>query len=224
MIGCGYLTPIFYRNIPAFHISWEDLTFRQRSWNRFIISTMSCRNVILVSLLTITVLQYSTFCGQIEKTYFSLFWKISTNVTVVFGSRRFIKDMNFYRNEFFRTISSSCFRVSFISGSKNHKSHDNFSFIFTFSIKLFLWLWGVAFLKFSENYKKETAWWRLYFATPQVTEAETFFWGFLKFPEQLRTIASELLNVFFSKLFNRHFSSLKHVPLTFPLWIFFFYF
>ena len=63
--------------------------------------------------------------------------------------------MSFYRHEFFRTVSDSCFRVTFISGSENHKSHDNFSPIFSTSIELFLWLWGVEFLKFLKNYNKE---------------------------------------------------------------------
>ena len=31
VIGHGYSTAICYRNIPAFHISWGDVIFRQRS-------------------------------------------------------------------------------------------------------------------------------------------------------------------------------------------------
>ena len=42
--------------------------------------------------------------------------------------------MNFHGHEFFKTVSDSCFSVTFISGSENHKSYDNI-----------LWLWGVAF-------------------------------------------------------------------------------
>ena len=110
---------------------------------------------VLVRLPTETRLQHSTFCCLTEETNFSLFCKIFTNATLEFGSRCFFKDMSFYRHEFFRTVSDSCFRVTFISGSENHKSHDNFSPIFSTSIELFLWLWGVEFLKFLKNYNKE---------------------------------------------------------------------
>ena len=79
----------------------------------------------------------------------------------------FLKDMNFYRHEFFR--------ITFICGSKNHKSHYNFSFRFSISIKIFLWIWIATYLEFSEIYNKETAWWGLYFITPQVAGAETIF-------------------------------------------------
>ena len=67
----------------------------------------------------------------------------------------FFKDMIFHGHEFFRTISDNCFSVTFISGSKNYKSHDSFHFIFSISIKFFSWLWGVAFSNFLKNYDKE---------------------------------------------------------------------
>ena len=57
---------------------------------------------------------------------------------IKFGNRCFFKDKNFYEHEFFRIVSDSWFRVTFIFGSENHISHDNFSFIFSISIKLFL--------------------------------------------------------------------------------------
>ena len=47
------------------------------------------------------------------------------------------QQMLFYGHEFFRTFSDSFFRVAFIFGNENHKSHDNFSFIFSIFIKLF---------------------------------------------------------------------------------------
>ena len=90
------------------------------------------------------------------------------NVFKEFGNRCFFKDINFYGHAFFRTISDNCFRVTFIPGSENHKLHDSFSFIFSIYIKLFSWIWGVVFLNFLKNYDKETAWWSLYFVTPQV--------------------------------------------------------
>ena len=45
--------------------------------------------------------------------------------------------MNFYGHEFFRTVSDSCSRVAFISGNENHKSHDNYFFIFSMPVKPF---------------------------------------------------------------------------------------
>lgn len=96
--------------------------------------------LLLVRRLTETRLQYSTFGYQIEEFNFSLFHQISTNATIKFGRTN---------------ISDSCFRVSFISGSVNNKSHDNFSFVFSISVKFFLWPSGVPFLKFLENYQKK---------------------------------------------------------------------
>ena len=125
--------------------------------------------------------------------------------------------MNFYGDEFFRTVSGSCFRVIFIPGSENHKSHDNFSFIFSISFKVFLWIWGADVLKFLENYNKQTAWWDLYFVTPQVSSAENFlfflFFLFFEFSgiSELITWRATVdnrfwaLKYFFSKLFNRSF-------------------
>ena len=99
---------------------------------------------------------------------FSLFPKIFTNAAVEFSSRSFFKNINFYGHEFFRTVSDSCFRVTFITGIENHKSHDDFSFIFFISIKVFYSFEEFIFflLKFLENYNKETAWCSLYFVTP----------------------------------------------------------
>ena len=48
--------------------------------------------------------------------------------------------MDSYGHEFFKTVSDSCFRVSFISGSE---SHGNSSFIFSMSAKFFMTL-GIA--------------------------------------------------------------------------------
>ena len=90
--------------------------------------------------------------------------------------------MSFYGNEFSRTISDTCFRITFISGSESHKSYNNFPFMFSISINNFLWLWGIAFLKFSENYNNETAWLGLYFVSPQFSGAETFLGGFSGIP------------------------------------------
>lgn len=36
-------------------------------------------------------------------------------------NRCFFKEMSFYGHELFRTVSDSCFRVTFISSSENHK-------------------------------------------------------------------------------------------------------
>ena len=74
------------------------------------------------------------------------------------------------------------FRVTFICGSENHKSHDNFSFKFSISIKLSLWFWGVGFFKFSKNCNKWTAWWGLYFVILYVLEVETFLGEFSGYP------------------------------------------
>ena len=70
-------------------------------------------------------------CYQIEEINFSLFCKIPTNATVKFGNRCFFMDMKFGGYEFFRTVSDSCLSATFISDTVNHKSHDNFSFIFS---------------------------------------------------------------------------------------------
>ena len=40
--------------------------------------------------------------------------------------------MNFNGHEFFRTISDSYSKVTFISGSENRQSHDNLSFFHIF--------------------------------------------------------------------------------------------
>ena len=105
---------------------------------------------VLVWPLTETRLYYSTFCFQIEETNFSLFRKIFTNATAKVGNRWFFKEIDFYghtsQNRFRRLLW-----VTFIFGSENHKSRDNFSFIYSISIKLNLWLSGVGFLKLSEN-------------------------------------------------------------------------
>ena len=93
----------------------------------------------MVSALTEIELHYSTFCYQIEETNFLLFCKISTNVTVKFGDGCFFKDIIIYGHKFLRTfqnVSESYFRVIFKSDSENHKSQDNFSFIFFIFIKL----------------------------------------------------------------------------------------
>ena len=102
---------------------------------------MNCRNMIcihqvIVRLLTETGLQYSTFYYHKEETNFSLFCKISTNANLEFGNRCFFKGMDFYAHKFFITVSHSCFKFTFISGSENHKSHDNFPSTFSISIKL----------------------------------------------------------------------------------------
>ena len=54
-----------------------------------------------------------------------MFCKISMNATLEFGNRCFFKDMIFYGHEFFRTISDSFFKITFISGSEIPKSYDN---------------------------------------------------------------------------------------------------
>ena len=46
--------------------------------------------------------------------------------------------MSFYGHEFFSTVSDSCFGVTFISGSDNHKSHDIFFQIFYFHQDFFM--------------------------------------------------------------------------------------
>ena len=125
--------------------------------------------------ITETRLQYSTFCCLIEESNFSLFCKIFTNATLKFSTRWFFKGMSFYGHEFFTTDSDSCFRVIFISGSENHKSHDNFYSIFSISIEFFLRFWGGAFLKFLENCNKETAWWDLFFYAVGIRRLD-FFW------------------------------------------------
>ena len=68
------------------------------------------------------------------------FLVVSQNIYVCslkFGNRCYFKHLNFYGHEFFRTVSGNCFRVTFISGRENHKSHEKLSFIFSISIKLF---------------------------------------------------------------------------------------
>ena len=83
--------------------------------------------------------------------------------------------MNF--SESFQTVAlvmEPCFRVTFIFSSDNHKSNDNFSFTFSISIELFLWFWRVAFLKFLDNWNKESVVGSIFFK-PQFLGAETFF-------------------------------------------------
>ena len=65
-----------------------------------------------------------------------------------------ISPANFYGHEFFKTVSNTCFRVTFIFGSENHESHNNFSFIFFIHIELLLGLLKIAFLKFSKKLQK----------------------------------------------------------------------
>ena len=140
---------------------------------------------VLILLLKWTLLHgcfTMFFYYQTEETNFSFFCKVSTNGTVEFGNRCFFKDINFYGHEFFRTVSDSCLRVPFISSNKNHKPLDDFSFIFSISIKISLWFSDVAFLKFSENCNKETAWWGLYFVKPQAWGGEKFFEEFSGIP------------------------------------------
>ena len=91
----------------------------------------------------------------------------------------FFKDMIFHGHEFFRTISDNCFSVTFISGSKNYKSHDSFHFIFSISIKIFSWLWGVAFSNFLKNYDKEI-----------VEKFQLFFFGLKQFPAYFSFVKS----------------------------------
>ena len=97
---------------------------------------------------------------------------------VKLNNRYFFNSTSFYGHQLFRTVSDNCFRVTFICGSENHKSHDNFSFKFSISIKLSLWFWGVGFFKFSKNCNKWTAWWGLYFVILYVLEVETFLGEF----------------------------------------------
>ena len=59
---------------------------------------------------------------------------------------------HFLRTFFFRTVSDSCLKVTFISGGENHKSHDIFLYIFHFhqAFSMALWLfWD------SEKYNKK---------------------------------------------------------------------
>ena len=122
----------------------------------------------------------------------------------------YFEEMNFYRHEFFKIVPDSFFRVTFISGSENHKSHDNFFSYFPFPSSFFMASRGVGFLKFSENYNK-TAWWCLYFVTPQVSWAEVFFGGIFwnyqnKYSvEQMWMTASEVFSFNFSKFFKPSF-------------------
>ena len=136
------MAAICYRNIPTFHILQEDLDLDKDLKKRFIIITMNCRNIIymhwvLARLLTETGVQSSTLYYQTEEANFSLFRKISTIVTVKFGNRCFLRKWVFTDMNFFRAVSDSCFRISFISDSENHKSHDYFFIIFSISIKVF---------------------------------------------------------------------------------------
>ena len=82
--------------------------------------------------------------------------------------------MIFLRTWILRTVPDSCFRVNFISGSRNYMII--FFPIFHFH-QAFLWFWGETFLKFSENYNKETSW-GLYVVTPEAAGAEIFLGGF----------------------------------------------
>ena len=129
--------------------------------------------------------------------------------------------MNFYEHKFFRTVSDSCFRVTFIADSKNHKSRDNISFVFPILIKLLRRFWGVAFSKFLENYNEETAWWghrqNSILLHRRSQELRLFGGNFLEFTEQiivskckqLRKTASELLNIIFLNFSIVHFSCLE---------------
>ena len=62
----------------------------------------------------------------------------------------------------FRLSCERTLSVAFTSGSVNHKSHDNFFLYFPCPPSFFMALKS-SFLKFSENYYKETAGWGLYF-------------------------------------------------------------
>ena len=108
-----------------------------------------------------------------------------THATEEFGNRCFFKDMNFYGLEFLRTVPDICFRITFISDSENHRSHDSFSFIFSMSAKLFLWLWGVAFWNFQEiTIKKQRD--VVYVSLDRRSqELRRFFRNFQEFPEQI---------------------------------------
>ena len=112
MIGCGYFIAICYRNTQA-------KVLKETDNNQYELLEYN------IHVLNI-VLQYSTVRYQIEETNFLLPRKILTNATVEFGNRCFFKAINFDGYEFFRTVSDSYFRVTFISGSENHKSNDNF--------------------------------------------------------------------------------------------------
>ena len=86
----------------------------------------------------------------------------------------FLKDMNFYRHEFFR--------ITFISGSKNHKSHYNFSFRFSISMDFYGFeeqlIWN--FQKFTIKKQRDGVYILL---RPRLQVLRQFLWNFLGFPE-----------------------------------------
>ena len=157
---------------------------------------MQC--TVLVQLLTELILQYSTFCYQIGETNFSFFHKISMNATVEFGNICFFKDMHFYGHEFFRTVSDSCFKVTFISDSENHKWHDNFCSIFSMSVKFSLWLWGIPFWNFQEITIKKPRDGFFILLRRRSQDLRHFLRNFQKFPEQIisRTIVKDCFGAF----------------------------
>ena len=75
---------------------------------------------------------------------------VSQNIyesNVEFDNRCYFKHLNFYVYGFFRTVSGRLFRVTFIPGSENCKSYENFFFIFSISIKLFFMVLRSSFFE-----------------------------------------------------------------------------
>ena len=135
---------------------------------------MSCRNIIymqgvLIRLLIETKLQHSTFCYQIEKNNFWLFGKMYTNATTELATDAFLKTWTFTDMNFSEPLQTVALFGTFISSSENHKSHYTFSFIISISIKAFFYGFEECFFKIFRKLLKETAWWGLYFITPQVS-------------------------------------------------------
>ena len=120
----------------------------------------------------------------LEDMNFLLFRKISTNATAEFGNRYFSTNRYFfYWHEFFETFAGSCFRVTFIFGSENHKFHDISFLCFSFSSSFFLWLYGVFEIR--ESTIKNSMMRSMFCYAAGLRRWGGFFFIFLEFPESI---------------------------------------
>ena len=110
-------------------------------------------------------------------------------------NRCFFKEMSFYGHELFRTVSDSCFRVTFISSSENHKRIIIFllylpfplSFLYSFEQQLFLYFGKIA--------RKKHVMGVYILLNRRSRKVRRFLRNFLEFPEQIinRTTMNDCL-------------------------------
>ena len=104
---------------------------------------------------------------------------------VEFDNRCYFKHLNLYGHGFFRTVSGSLFRVTFIPGSENRKSYEFFFSYFRFLSSFFYgfeeWLfWN--FLKVTMKKQHDRVYILLY---RRSQELRCFWRNFLEFQEQI---------------------------------------